>query len=408
MNILLINHYAGTKKLGMEYRPWYLAKEWTRLGHKVTIVSSSYSHVRTIQPQINGIFNVINEDGITYFIIKTPSYSGNGYRRVLNIFSFVFWLFILKNRIIKEVKPDVVIASSTYPLDIFPAYRISRTANTKLVFEVHDLWPLSLIELAGFSKWHPFILLLQIAENFAYRRSNKVISMLPLTLDHMIQHGLNADKFNYVPNGFSDEDWNTREPLPESCRTFIADIRKKYKKIVCYAGSLGLANAMDYLVDAAILLAEDKIAIIIIGKGPESEKLKTRVQKLALKNVLFMDPVKKEAIPELLSQMDILYLGLKKQPLFRFGISPNKLFDYMMAAKPIVQAIEAGNDIVTEAGCGITVDAENSILIAQSIRKLSVLSESELRILGERGRGYVINNHNYKVLAKRFLDIITN
>src|SRR5579875_2060805 len=106
MNILLINHYAGSQYHGMEYRPYYLAKEWVKLGHKVTIIAASYSHLRSKQPQ-----NIINYevefiDGIQYIWLKTPSYIGNGLGRIMNMANFISKLYRYKTKILKEISPD--------------------------------------------------------------------------------------------------------------------------------------------------------------------------------------------------------------------------------------------------------------------------------------------------------------
>jgi glycosyltransferase involved in cell wall biosynthesis len=102
--------------------------------------------------------------------------------------------------------------------------------------------------------------------------------------------------------------------------------------------------------------------------------------------------------------MDILYIGWRRSPLYRFGVSPNKLFDYMMAGKPIINAISAGNDLVAESGCGISIPPEDPVAIAEAIKKLIDMSPLEREEMGRRGREYVIKNHDYKVLAKRFLE----
>nr|HPG80754.1 glycosyltransferase [Piscinibacter sp.] len=165
MNILLINHYAGSPRHGMEYRPYYLAREWVRLGHRVQIVAASWSHVRSVQPSPAGD-EVIDEtiDGIAYRWLPTPPYGGNGVGRVLNIWAFLKQLWRDAPRWASEFRPDAVIASSTYPMDIWVARRIARLAGARLVHEVHDLWPASPIELSGMSPRHPFILLCQKAE----------------------------------------------------------------------------------------------------------------------------------------------------------------------------------------------------------------------------------------------------
>ena len=405
MNILLINHYAGAPQYGMEYRPYYLAREWVKMGHKVVITSASFSHLRSKQPKVNGNISEELIDDIQYIWIKTPSYEGNGIRRVQNMLTFVGKLISLSRRLSKKLKPDVVIASSTYPLDIFPAYLVSRFSKAKLIFEVHDLWPLTPIELGKMSKWHPFIVILQIAEDFAYKHADKVISILPKALEYMVSRGLDPKKFVYIPNGIDIDEWQSFDTqLPKEHKEIIERLKKEGKFLVGYTGSFGVANALDYFVESTNYLKDLPVVLILVGQGPEKEKLQKYVEENNLNNVVFLPPVPKNSIPELLSKMDILYISLRKSPLFRFGISPNKLFDYMMAGKPIINAISAGNDLVAESGCGISIPPEDPVAIAEAIKKLIDMSPLEREEMGRRGREYVIKNHDYKVLAKRFLE----
>ena len=118
-----------------------------------------------------------------------------------------------------------------------------------------------------------------------------------------------------------------------------------------------------------------------------------------------LEPVKRNQVPELLNQMDALYVGLQRQPLFRFGVSPNKLMDYMMAAKPVIFAIDAGNDMVADADCGISIEPEDSTAIAQAAQKLASLPKEQLQAMGEHGREYILENNEYDVLSQKFLDV---
>jgi glycosyltransferase involved in cell wall biosynthesis len=407
MNILLINHYTGSNRLGMEYRPYYFAKEWIRLGHHTTIVAATYSHIRSNNPEFKDKFHYDDSEGIEYLWIKTPKYASNSPRRFLNMLVFICRLFRISRRIMKKRKYDVVIASSTYPLDIFPAAKIARLSKAQLIFEVHDLWPLSPMELGGYSKWHPFIMLMQYAENFAYRKSDKVVSLLPKTKEHMMAHGLAEEKWFCIPNGINKSEWDDYEEIPSDVHSSVLEIKKKYSCIIAYTGTYGLANALDSFLDAAKLVKDIPVAFVLFGKGPLSSHLTSRVEKESIANVFIFDVVPKRSIPHLLSFFDYLYLGLQNQPLFRFGISPNKLMDYMMSGKPIVQAINAGNDMVKDAGCGISVEPENPEAIAKAIRTLYGMSDQELEILGENGKMYVLMNHMDDALANKFIDVIS-
>jgi len=406
MNILLINHYAGNNKLGMEYRPYYLANEWIKQGHNVLIVASSQAHVRSSQPDVKRNLQIDTIDGINYLWIKTNKYNGNGIGRIFNIFVFIIKLIFNKNKIIKIFKPDVVIASSTYPLDIFPANKIAKQCNAKLVFEVHDLWPLSPMELGGYSKNHPFIKVMQWAENFAYKKSDKVISILPNTLEHMLEHGLNPAKFHYIPNGIAMDEWQNCENVSCEHINLINKLKTEGKTVIGYAGSHGLANALQYLIQAADLLREEPVAFLFIGNGPDKETLKNQAAIMNLQNVFFLNAVPKKTLIPILKKIDILFISLQYKPIFRFGISPNKLFDYMMSGRPIIQAIKTPTDIVKLADCGITIEPENHFLIAETIKYFMQLTPDELSDIGARGKNYVALHHNYKVLAQDFINSI--
>ena len=404
MNILVINHYAGAPSLGMEYRQYYLAREWQKAGNNVMIVTASHTHLRSKQFSVSSRIEKQVVEDVNYLVFKTPSYEGNNYKRILNIVSFILTLKRNWKKIAKGFNPDIVITSSTFCFDIYSSKKMADFTDAKLVFEVHDLWPLSPKELGGYSKWHPYIFLMQRAENFAYKYSDKVVSILPKTIDYMLEHGLRRDKFVHIPNGISIDDWKTENELPLEISELLENLKQQKNKIIGYAGNHGIANALNNLIDAMKLLKDKRVVLLLIGKGQEKQNLMKRVKEESITNVFFVSAVPKPIIPSLLDKLDILYVGLQNQPVFRFGVSPNKLIDYMMVGKPIIQAINAGNDMVSEAGCGITIEPENTSVIVSAIKTLTSLSENDLLEIGKKGKEYCLKNHDYKVLAKRFID----
>ena len=412
MNILLINHYAGSPLHGMEYRPYYLAREWVRAGHRVQIVAASQSHVRSRQPQVGESTTAepLDEliDGIAYRWWPTPAYTGNGVGRVRNIWVFLRQVWGDARRLVDAFRPDVVIASSTYPMDIWVARRIARMARAKLVYEVHDLWPASPIELAGMSRWHPFILLCQKAENDACRDADAVVSMLPKVADHLAAHGLDLRKLSIVPNGISPQDWATEaEPLEPALLAHLRAQTAAGRSVVGYAGSHGLPNALDVLLDAAALLKHAPFAFVLIGDGLEKDRLAKRVRDEGLTQVALFAPIPKAQIPALLREFDIAYLGWQGSPLYRFGIAPNKLMDYMIAGRAVLHSVAAGNDPVAEAGCGLTVPPESAAAVAEGLRALAAMPLPQREAMGQRGRAFVLAHHAYPVLAQRFIDAVS-
>jgi len=407
MKILLINHYAGSPQHGMEFRPYYLAREWVRAGHQVLILAASHSHVRATQPQVPA--EII--DGVAYHWYRTPAYAGNGLGRVKNIWAFCRQVWGDADILAREFQPDAVIASSTYPMDIWVARRVARKAKAKLVFEVHDLWPLSPIELSGMSPRHPFAMLCQKAENDAYRDADVVVSMLPKVQQHMAAHGLDLRRLHIVPNGITLDEWapGSAEPLSPDLSAHLAAQRTAGRMVLGYAGSHGLPNALDHLLDAAALLRDSgdaPVSIVMVGDGHEKARLAARVQAEGLTNVALFPPIPKRQIPTLLAGFDIAFIGWQRTPIYRFGIAPNKLMDYMMAERPVLHSVEAGNDPVAEAEAGLTVPPEDAQAIADGVRRLAGLSADQRQAMGRRGRAFVLAQHTYPVLAQRFTDAL--
>jgi glycosyltransferase involved in cell wall biosynthesis len=407
MNILLINHYAGTPELGMEFRPYYLAKEWIKLGHNVTIIASSFSHLRKEVIINNNFYKKENIEGINYIWVRTSKYKGNNINRVKNIFEFVIKLYKLNSYILNYIKPDVIIASSPHPFIIYPVYYFKKKLKAKLVFEVRDLWPLSITELSNISKHNPFILFMQFTESYAYKKSDYVVSLLPNAFEYMKKKGVIRSKFFYISNGVIIDEWQTEneELLPKKHNSLIEKLKKEHF-LIGFTGAHGVANALYIFIEAANMLKKEKIKFILVGNGQEKENLINKVKLLKLSNVYFLDSVNKPAIPYMLSCFDVCYIGLQNKELFKFGVSPNKLIDYMMAGKPVIHSINTTNDIVKEANCGISVKAENANALAKAILKIKNMPEAERYEMGKRGKKYIIKNHDYKVLAEKFLKLI--
>ena len=407
MNILYINHYAGSAQNGMEFRPYYMAKHWVEKGNRVTIAASSYSHLRTKNPDLGQKKYAEQQiDGIRYFWIAGNEYHGNNMGRIRNMLSFLHGLRKNASKIASAGKPDAVIASSTYPLDIYPARKIARKYGSMLIYEVHDLWPLSPIELGGMSPNHPYIRAMQKAENDCYRYSDYVVSLLPFAKDHMIQHGMKPNQFIYIPNGIDLAEWNKPFHNPPVYSEKLKQYHDEGYFLIGYTGAHGVANALDSYVEAGEKLRGKKIKLLSVGLGPERERLIRKAHSMDLDQIVeFLPPVGRAQIPELLSQFDALYIGLQRQPLFRFGISPNKLMDYMMAGKPVIFAIDAPNDPVAAAKCGISIPPEDSDAIADAAEKLAQTAPADRKAMGTRGKAYVLSHNEYGVLADHFLEV---
>lgn len=407
MRILLINHYAGSTEHGMEYRPYYLGRAWRQAGHAVRIVAASQSHLRTRQPEVRGAVTSETLDDIEYDWLRTPRYSGNGVARVANMLAFVTRVARERRRYV-AFRPDVVVASSTYPWDVYPAAAIARAAGARLVFEVHDLWPMSPMVLGPMSSRHPFIVSLQRAEDYACRHADRVVSLLPHADRHLVTRGMDPGKFVCIPNGIDVAEWDRADrALPDELAGTIEAMRRSCRLIVGYAGGHGVSNALDPLLEAARLLEPHRIGVLLVGAGPEKARLMRAARAADLRLVRFADPIAKAAVPALLRSLDVLFHALAPSPLYAFGISPNKLMDYMAAGKPVVQAVAAGNDVVAQSRCGVTVPPGDAGGIARAVRELAALDAGEREAMGRRGREHVIAHFDYRVLARRFVEAVS-
>ena len=397
-SIWFINDYAGSPYHGMEFRNYYFAKEFVKKGYKVYIVSASYMHLFKKLPELKGNYTFEEIDGINYVWVKVPNYGeSTNKKRVLKWFIFTAKLFFLPLK--KMQKPDFIIASPMAPFLAIPAYKLAKKFNAKFVYEIKDIWPLSIIELGNISPKNPLIRLMSWCEKFAVKKADLIVSSLQ-NYDEHLKNDLGINKnFLWVNNGISLDEMNQIEPLAKDIKEQIP----KDKFIVGYTGTIGIANALEYFLESAKLLKEYKdIVFVIVGNGKEKSNLVKKYGEL--ENVIFIEPIKKAQVQSMLKLFDACYIGLKKENLFKYGVSPNKLFDYMYSAKPIVYAIDSGkNNIVNLANCGVSAEAQNSQSIANAIKKLYEMPKEKRELMGESGKRYVLEHFTYEKLADKFL-----
>lgn len=405
MRVLYIEHYAGSPYMGMEYRPYYLSKEWIKKGHKVTIIAGDFSHLRRNNPVIEEDFYSEVIDGIEYIWVKTGQYEGNGVRRAFTMLRFVRKLLQNAKRIADRCKPNVVIASSTYPLDTYPAQRIAKYASAKYVHEVHDMWPSTLYEVGGMSKLHPFVALLQIAENSAYRNCDKCVALLPYSKEYMVEHGLDPEKYINIQNGVVLEEWSEYDQIPELHKKFFLEHKNKF--IVGYFGGHALSNALDRCIDVAkkYLSSSSETIFVFVGDGVEKAKLVERVKDERINNVHFLPPVNKKAIPDLLRYFDCTLMAGEPSSLYRFGLSLNKMYDSMMAGIPIICAFDTPQTLVGIYGCGVECSSDVDEIV-HAIQYIQALTQDEREAMGKKGYNAIKENFTYEKLAEKFMNSI--
>ena len=401
MKILLIDHFAGSPRMGMEYRPYQMARRWTRAGHQVVILAADHSHLRLHNPHVEEDFEERVVGGVRYSFVRTPAYGPALAQRGRNAAAFVGKVWRAAPQLARRWEPDVVIASSTYPFDAYPARRIARLAGAGLVFEVHDLWPLTQTELYGYEEGHPLVKVIRQAAKYAWRTADRVVSVLPGAGEYFASMGLCGDKAVWIPNGA--EPFPPRAVSPVRQLAAMEKLRREEGFLLVYAGSVGKSNALLPLVQAAQLL-EGKAGIAIIGNGAFKIRLKREAGEQ--KNLLFLDGVERGQLAELLGRADACYLGARDSRLYHYGMGMNKLYDYMQAARPVICGVRACNDPVGEAGCGITIPPEDPQAIARAVEELAALSPKEREEMGRRGRTYLRAHHRYGILAARYLQVL--
>ncbi len=397
-HITIINQYIGSPYHGMEYRHYYFAKNLVELGYKVTLVSGSYSHLFSKVPEVKKSFQREKIDGIDYIWVKTPKYkSSKSIGRIWNMLYFSWKLNFLK-----DINPSHILVSSPSLFPVKVANRLSKKFNTKFLFEVRDIWPQTLVELSNLSLKHPLIRFMTYYEKFAYKNADKIISLLPTAKGYYKSKGMNEEKFVYLPNGIEVAE-KKNEPLSLG---FIEKIPKG-KFIIAYTGTVGIANNLEYLVNVANELKDNSdIHFIVLGNGGEKRRIENLVKELTLTNFTFMDAVAKEQVGTFLGHIDVAFISLLPEKLFRFGVSPNKIFDYMYAQKPIIWAIEAGNNLVKDTNCGVSVPLEDIQALKESILELKELPLESLKELGKNGYNFVIKKHSYRQLAEELIKVI--
>jgi len=336
-------------------------------------------------------FTLQTIDRITYCWVAGPRYdraiSG---RRVLNMAAFAAGLEGLPTR--RLPRPDAIVVSSPSPFPVPVAARWARRFGARLAFEVRDIWPLTLQELGGLSNRHPLVVAMQRIEDYGYRVADAVISVLPAAREHMTSRGMDPGKFHYLPNGI-----DLATPTEPEAPAHVRDAVRDGAFTVGFVGTLGRANILETLIDAAKRLDPDEAQVVIVGQGAERNALTARAA--SARNVTFTGPVPKSQVAASIRCFDACYAGYRRSPLYRFGVSPNKLYEYMAAGRPVLFAADAANQPVREADCGRTVAPEDPDALAAAIRSLIASSPAERARLGDNARVYVERNHDYDRLA---------
>lgn len=398
----IINQYASTPETGRAVRHYNLAKELAKRGHKVYLIAASYNHLLLTPPYLKDDYRIDDISGFKFVWIRMPRYAHSHSKiRVLNWFIFA-WKILKLSKIISD-KANTILYSSPSLVPFLGAYLLARKLNSKLVWDIRDLWPLTLVELGKISKLHPFILFHQWLENFACRKSDFIISNLPIVYNYLLKKGVKKSSFSWIPNGLSIENFRKKNFLNLKTKKQLP--LKKF--IIGYAGSLGISNAPKPLLDAVLLTRNDKnIHYVLVGNGDLRKIIEEFILNNKLTNITLLNAIPKNEIPSLLKYFDICYAGFNKSSLYKYGTALNKLPEYFMSGKPILFSINSPYKPVNKAKAGFTVPAEDTKAIVRAIYKLKKMPLIKRKQLGKNGQNYAIKNFDYVKIAKNLEKVL--
>lgn len=404
MNIWLINHYAVPPQYYPLARQTYFAKYLMEMGHDVTIFAASTVH--------NSDKNLITDgsawreevvDGVHYVYIKCMDYQGSGLKRVYNICEFAWKLPSVCK---KFPKPDAIVATSMPPTSCAMGIRLAKKYGCKGIAEIADLWPESIVAYDIAGPKNPAVVVLRWLEKWIYKKSDAVVFTMENAYKYIEEQGWEKEipksKVFYVNNGV---DLSLFCYNRENFKAEDTDLDNKDIFKVVYTGSIRKVNNLGLLLDAAKKVEDPRVRFLIWGDGDELPALKERVKTENISNVMFKGRVEKSYVPSIVSRADLNIAHNTPSPLFRFGISFNKLFDYLAAGKPVLSDFPCGHNpaVMWDAGTEVTEPTAESI--AKAIMEFVDMDKKQLNHYSENALA-AANEYCFEALTKKLLSII--
>ncbi|WP_456377216.1 glycosyltransferase family 4 protein [Lutibacter sp.] len=398
--IWVLNQTAGKPDSGWGERHFNFSKYWIEKGYDVKIISGSYNHLFINQPKVlNKTFTIEKvEKGITFCWVKIPKYDGGSVFKLWSMIVFAFRILFLKSN--KLGKPSIIIVSSMPIFQILSGIYLKRKFKSeKLFFEIRDLWPLTPMYLSDYSKYNLMIIIMKWIEKVGYKKSDAIVSLLPNAHKYINKISKNPSKFHWISNGIDDK-LLKKEKLSKHIHGMIP----KNKFIIGYTGTMGMANALEYLIEASIKLKEDNsIHFVLVGNGYLKAKLKDLTRNNT--NITFISKINKNQVQEVLNLFNICFIGRNDTKLFDYGVASNKYFDYMLAKRPILESSNSIKSPAELSKCGLRVKPESSTAIVKGIYKLQSMNPEQLNNLGIKGYNYVKKYHNFDYLSEKYLKL---
>lgn len=400
-SIWFISKYASPPHSFGGQRGVSLMGQFAKNGHNVALVTSTSNHFAVFRADewvsVEAGFRKAVFDGVTMLTHRTASYRKTiSVKRALSWIHFEWGLLRLPTRHLQA--PTHIIVSSLSLVTVISAYRLSRKFNAKLIFEVRDIWPLTLELEFGLSKRNWVIKTLSRVEKFGYTRADVVIGTMPNLIEHVVEKAGQAPRVETVPLGI-DED------LAELTQTYEPPTKSGKNIVIGYSGSIGCTNSVEVLLLAAKQLGPDQgISFQIWGGGDLLENF--REQFSDQPHIRFHGHTAREMLFSQLSRTHALFLATDDSSLWRYGQSLNKLVEYMLVGRPIIAVYSGFPSMINEAQCGTFVPVGDPSALAAAILHYRDMSESQREEIGLRGRTWVQENRSYDKLAQRYLNIL--
>lgn len=318
-------------------------------------------------------------------VAVTP-YRGNGLGRVVNWASYAVTATAAG---LLQPRLDVVYASSPHLLAGLSGWIVATVRRVPFVLEIRDLWPRVLVDMGRLAETSLTYRALERVERFLYRHADRVVILAPGVRAAVEGKGGAPEKIAFIPNAADPEDF-----APSADRD---ELRRRYgftRRTAVYTGAHGPANGLDLLLDAARAVRD--LDVVLVGSGVEKPRLQAAAH--GIRNVRFLDPVPKTEIPDILHAADIGVHVLADVELFRAGVSPNKVFDYLAAGLPIVtNSPGTVGDLVMGAGAGYVVAPDN---LAHGLGQVAQASPEELAKMGAAGRRWIQENQSRTAMSR--------
>lgn len=401
--VWILNHYAQIPSGPGGTRHYWLARHLRSHGWQAIVVAASTELDKgRMQLRRERGFALEEINGVPFVWLQVPAYRGNGLGRLRNMVAFA--LRACSTCAFAELPaPDVVIGSSVHPFAGVAAERLARRHHVPFVFEVRDLWPETLIAFGRIKRNSLVAGAMRAIERYLCQRAASVITVLPNAWEYFCSSvGMVRDDVVWIPNGV---ELSGREVVPLA--------RERGGKFCfMYLGAHGQANDLWTLLAAVAQLEKtvgpERFEVRLIGDGLQKESLVEYARQMGLSSVRFEAPIPSVDVHTVAEQADAFVLtALNRPELYRYGVSMNKIFDYMAAARPVVVAMSAGNNPVLEAQAGFVVEPEDPAALAECLYTAMNTPAAELREMGLRGRASVERHYDYAVLAGRLADVLS-